>query len=62
MREAHVEGSVAGEEIRLEPRNQTSVRFKFGAMVKMPELVENIPQAEVKIKCDLTGSRVYITK
>jgi len=48
MREVKVKGSVAGEEVRSEPRNQTSVHFKFGAMVKMPELVGNIPQSEVK--------------
>jgi len=30
-----VEGSVAGKEVGSEPRNQTSVRFKFGAMVKV---------------------------
>jgi len=43
MKEVKVKASVAGEEVRLEPRNQTRARFKFGAMVKMPELVENIP-------------------
>jgi hypothetical protein len=48
MRESLVKGSVAGKEVRSEPRNQTSIRFKFGAMVKMQELVGNIPQAEVK--------------
>jgi hypothetical protein len=45
MREAKVKGNVAGEEIRLKPRNQTSVRFKFGAMVKVASLAENIPQS-----------------
>jgi hypothetical protein len=35
IREAQVKGSAAGEEVRLKPRNQTSVRFKFGAMVKV---------------------------
>jgi hypothetical protein len=35
MREAKVKGNFAGEELRLEPRNQTSVRFKFGAMAKV---------------------------
>jgi len=44
MREAYVKESVAGEDVRLEPRNQTSFRFKFGAMVKVALLTENIPQ------------------
>jgi hypothetical protein len=45
MRESHVKGSVAGKEVRSEPRNQTSIRFKFGAMVKLAYLPENIPQS-----------------
>ena len=40
-----MKGSVAGGEVRLDPRNQTSVRFKFGAMVKVALLAENIPQS-----------------
>jgi hypothetical protein len=32
---AELKGNVAGEAVMLEPRNQTSVRFKFGAMVKV---------------------------
>jgi len=47
--EPKVKGYVAGE-VRSEPRNETSVRFRSGAMVKMPELVENIPKSELKIK------------
>jgi hypothetical protein len=42
IREAKEKGTFAGEAARSEPRNQTSVRFRSGAMVKMPELVENI--------------------
>jgi len=40
-------GNPAGE-IRSEPLNETSVRFRSGAMVKMPELVGNIPKAGAK--------------
>jgi hypothetical protein len=31
--------------VRSKPRNQTSVRFKFGAMVKVAYLAENIPKS-----------------
>jgi hypothetical protein len=48
MRDAQVKGSVTGEAVRLEPRNQTSVRFKFGAIVKFVLLAENIPQFETE--------------
>jgi len=41
--EVKVKGNVAGESVKSETRNQTSVGFKLGAMVKMPELIENIP-------------------
>jgi hypothetical protein len=44
MNKVKVKGNVAGEEERSEPRSQTSVRFKFGAMVKGASLAENIPQ------------------
>jgi hypothetical protein len=40
-----LKGSVAGKEVRSKPRNQTSVCFKFGAMVKVALLAENIPQS-----------------
>jgi hypothetical protein len=40
--DAKVKGKVAGE-VRIEPRNQTRVRFRSGVMVKMQELVENMP-------------------
>jgi hypothetical protein len=42
-------GNPAGE-IRSEPLNETSVRFRSGAMVKMPELVGNILRLGRKIK------------
>ena len=42
---AKLKGSVAGKEVRSEPRNQTSVHFKFGAMVKVALLDENIPRS-----------------
>jgi hypothetical protein len=44
-REAESKGNVAGEAVMLELRNQTSVNFRSGAMVKKPELAENIPQS-----------------
>jgi hypothetical protein len=43
MKEVKAKGSVAGEEVKPELRNQTSVRFRSDAMVTLPELVENIP-------------------
>jgi hypothetical protein len=43
MRETQMKGNFAGEEVRSKPRNQTSVSFKFGAMVKVAYLAENIP-------------------
>ena len=30
-------------EVRSEPRNKTSARFRSGGMVTMPELLKNIP-------------------
>lgn len=33
--EVNVKENVAGGEVRFEPRSQTSVRFKFSAMVKI---------------------------
>jgi len=35
-----MKGNFAGEEVRSKPRNQTSVSFKFGAMVKVAYLAE----------------------
>jgi hypothetical protein len=43
MREAKEKGNSAGEAVRSEPRNQTSARFRSGAMVKVAYLAENIP-------------------
>jgi hypothetical protein len=43
MREAKLNGKFAGERMKSEPGNQASVRFRSDAMVKMPELIENIP-------------------
>jgi hypothetical protein len=43
MREAKVKDNFAGERVKSEPGNQASVRFRSDAMVKMPELVRNIP-------------------
>jgi hypothetical protein len=45
---AKLKGNVAGEAVKSKPRNQTSVRFRSTAMAKIPELVGNIPKAEVK--------------
>ena len=60
MREAKEKGNFAGEAVRSEPRNQTSVRFRSSAMVKMPELVENIPWAGAKNQMKLAhGKSLY---
>jgi hypothetical protein len=42
MRETLVKANDTGKE-KSEPRNQTSVRFRSGAMAKLLELVGNIP-------------------
>jgi len=57
IEEVKVKGNVAGEVVRSEPGNQTSVRFRSGAMVKMSELVEDIPQAGAKNQIKL-GKRI----
>jgi hypothetical protein len=44
LEEVKVRESVAGKEVRSEPCNQTSVRIKSGAMVKVAYLTKNIPQ------------------
>jgi hypothetical protein len=54
MREAHVKGSGDGKEARSEPCNQTSVRFKFGAMVKAA-LAPIHPSAQVDRKIFLNS-------
>jgi len=43
MREAKVNENFAGDRVKSEPGNQASVCFRSDAMVKMPELIENIP-------------------
>jgi hypothetical protein len=60
MREAKMKGNVAGEAVRSEPRNQTSVCFRSGGMVKRAKLAGNIPWlgAENQMKFDRAG-RLY---
>jgi hypothetical protein len=57
MREAKVNENFAGERMKSEPSNQASVRFRSDAMVKMPELIENIPQSWAKNQMKSTRGR-----
>jgi hypothetical protein len=52
-----MKGNVAGEAVRSEPRNQTSVRFRSSAMVKRAILVGNIPWSGAENQMKLSSGR-----